>query len=285
MQIFQDIAIDTLMRSPAAEDLRQAMETIATAQEHILALARSSDSTKLKLVKIATVFQIFLIDTLASGKKMEELTEEDWKTITSKVSQYAVMESGEQYSEFVFTMYADYIDVSADSLQEIISEQSVTAIKELAGSIRYNSDQFRSGELQEGDYIEGCLWISLEAMIKLLSCYLTAGFAEEFSYFAQAASQLAFEYGRIALFSKEQALLKAYIENQYCLDEELEEQWKQYMNELKMYSENFHGLIDAAFTANIHDALVNSAALARAAGVKEEEILLSTEDIDDFFLG
>lgn len=284
MQTVQDIAIDTLMRSPAAEDLRRAMETIATAQEHILALARSDDTTKLKLVKIATVFQIFLIDTLASGKKIKELTEEDWKAIASKVSQYAVLGSDEQYSEFVFMMYADYIDVSADSLQNIASEQSVAAIKELSVSIRYNSDQFRAGELAEVDYIEGCLWISLEAMIKLLSCYLTSGFAKEFSYFAQAASQLAFEYGRIALFSKEQALLKAYIENQYRLDEELEGRWEQYINELQMYSENFKGLIDAAFSANIHEALVNSAALARAAGVKEEEILSSTEDIDDFFM-
>lgn len=285
MQIIQDIAIDTLMRSPATEDLRKVMETIATAQENILAFAKSDNSTKFKLVKMATVFQIFLIDTLASGKKMKELTDEDWKAIASKVSQYAIMGSDEQYSEFVFTMYADYIDVSADSLQEIVSEQSVTAIKELADSIRYNCDQFREGELAEVDYIEGCLWISLEAMIKLLSCYLTAGFAEEFSYFAQAASQLAFEYGRLALFPKEQALLKAYIENQYCLDEKLEEQWKQYINELQVYSENFQELIDAAFTTNIHDALVNSAALARAAGVKEEEILSSTEDIDDFFMG
>lgn len=183
MQTVQDIAIDTLMRSPAAEDLRRAMETIATAQEHILALARSDDTTKLKLVKIATVFQIFLIDTLASGKKIKELTEEDWKAIASKVSQYAVLGSDEQYSEFVFMMYADYIDVSADSLQNIASEQSVAAIKELSVSIRYNSDQFRAGELAEVDYIEGCLWISLEAMIKLLSCYLTSGFAKEFLLF------------------------------------------------------------------------------------------------------
>ena len=51
-----------------------------------------------------------------------------------------------------------------------------------------------------------------------------------------------------------------------------------------MYSLKFQELIDAAFTSNIHDALVNSAALARAAGVKEEEILETTEDIDDFFM-
>lgn len=284
MQIIQDIAIDTLMRSPASEELRRAMETIATAQEHILALAKSDDSTKLKLVKTATVFQIFLIDTLASGKRMKDLTEEDWKSIASKVSQYAVMGSGEQYSEFVFTMYADYISVSADSLPETVSEESVAAIRELSNSIRFNSDQFRAGELAEADYVEGSLWISLEAMIKLLSCYLTAGIRKEYAYFAQAASQLAFEYGRIALYSKEQALLEAYIENQYQLDKNLEAKWKKYTDELQMYSGKFQELIDAAFTENIHEALVNSATLARAAGVREEEILITEEDIDDFFL-
>ena len=285
MQIIQDIAIDALMKSPAIEELRRAMETIATAQEHIIALARSDDSSILKLIKIATVFQIFLIDTLASGKRMKDLTEEDWKSIASKVSQYAVMGSGEQYSEFVFTMYADYIDVSVDTLPESVSEESVAAIRELSGSIRSNSDQFRSGELAEIDYIEGCLWISLEAMIKLLSCYLTAGISKEYAYFAQAASQLAFEYGRLALYSKEQALMEAYIENQYQLDKDLETKWKKYTDELQMYSEKFQELIDAAFTENIHEALVNSAALARAAGVREEEILITEEDIDDFFLG
>ena len=194
------------------------------------------------------------------------------------------MGSEEQYSEFVFTMYADYIDISADSLPKAVSEKSVLAIKELADSIRFNSNQFRTGKLAEVDYIEGCLWISLEAMIKLLSCYLTAGIGEEFSYFAQAASQLAFECGRIALFSKEQELVTSYIENQYQLDKELEKEWKRYIDELQMYSLKFQELIDAAFTSNIHDALVNSAALARAAGVKEEEILETTEDIDDFFM-
>lgn len=285
MRNIQDIAIDALMKSPVTEDLRRTMEAITKAQEHLFTLARSDDCTRLKLVKIATVFQIFLIDTLASGKKMEDLTEEDWKAIASKVSLYAVKGSDEKYSEFVFTMYSDYIDISVESLPENVSKQSAAAIRELSESIRCNSNKFRAGELKEVDYIEGCLWISLEAMIKLLSCYLTAGFGEEFSYFTQAASQLAFEYGRIALFSKEQALLKAYIENQYHLDEELEVEWQLYINELQTYSENFHGLIDAAFTTNIHDALTNSAALARAAGVKEEGILSSTEDIDDFFMG
>lgn len=284
MQNIQEAVINELLRTPAAEKLQQAMEAIATAQEHIYAFATSDDDTKLKLVKIATVFQIFLVDTLASGKKMKELTEEDWENIAAKISQYAIMGGGEQYCEFVFSMYAQYIDVSADNLPEKVSEKSVEAIKELSESIRYNTEKFKKGELTEVDYTESCLWISLEAMIKLLSCYLTAGLDEEYSYFAQAASQLAFEYGRIILLSKEQALLEAYIQNQYQLDEELEREWEQYFAELQAYSEDFRGLIDAAFTTDIHAALVNSAALAREAGVKEEDILVTTEDIDSYFM-
>lgn len=96
---------------------------------------------------------------LCARQKGQSYRNYSTKGIASKVSQYAVLGSDEQYSEFVFTMYADYIDVSADSLQDIASEQSVAAIRELSASIRFNSDQFRAGELAEVDYIEGCLWI------------------------------------------------------------------------------------------------------------------------------
>ena len=71
---------------------------------------------------------------------------------------------------------------------------------------------------------------------------------------------------------------------QEALDEELEREWEQYFAELQAYSEDFRGLIDAAFTTDIHAALVNSAALAREAGVKEEDILVTTEDIDSYFM-
>ena len=43
-------------------------------------------------------------------------------------------------------------------------------------------------------------------------------------------------------------------------------------------------MIDQAFSSNIRESLMQSAELARAAGVKEEEILTSVEDIDAFFL-
>lgn len=125
-------------------------------------------------------------------------------------------------------------------------------------------------------------------MIKLLSFWLTSKLAAiatvEYAQLAQASVDLAFEYGRYVLYAKEQSILEGYIQNQYVLDDELRTRYEAFLAELEENAARFHNLIDDAFSPDIHNALMQSAALARAAGVKEEEILRSTEDIDSFFL-
>ena len=277
-------SIDELLNSSALQKLAGVMEAITFAQKNINAIAESNDDIKRKLIKAATVFQIFLVQTLAEGKKPKDLTSEDWKIIAEKVSQYAIMSDGQQYSVFVFTQYAEYIDASAEWLKGKATDEAVASIKELSVSIQYNTEQLLCGELSEVNYIEGCMWISLEAMIKLFACSLTPMIGKEFAYLTQAVAQLAFEYGRLVLLAREQKLLESYIENQHVLDEKLQTEYEEYLAELNEYSERFKGLIDAAFTPGIKDSLMQSADLARAAGVKEEELLTSIEDVDDFFL-
>lgn len=285
-------SVDELLNSPALQKIARIMENITFVQENLNAFLESDDDIKRKLIKAATVFQIFLVQTLAEGKKPKDLTSEDWKIIAEKVSQYAVMSDGQQYSVFIFTLYADYIDASAEWLigrakgeaAAKAMDEAGACIKELSASIRFNTEQLQCGELSEVDYIEGCMWISLEAMIKLLACSLMPKIGPEFTYFTQAVAQLAFEYGRLVLLSREQKLLESYIENQRVLDDKLQEEYEEYLAELIEYSDSFRGLIDAAFTPGIHDKLMQSADLARAAGVKEEELLTSIEDVDDFFL-
>ena len=140
-----------------------------------------------------------------------------------------------EYSVFIFTLYAKYIDVSSDWLMGKAMDGSVSTamsepasrIKELSASIRFNTEQLQCGELSEVDYIEGCMWISLEAMIKLLACSLTPKIGPEFAYLTQAVAQLAFEYGRLVLLTREQKLLELYIENQYILDEKLQTEYEE----------------------------------------------------------
>ena len=125
-------SIDELLDSPALQKLTQNIEAITFMQENVKAFAKNDDNTKGKLIKAATVFQIFLVQTLAEGKKPKDLTNEDWRIIAEKVSHYAIMSDGQQYSVFIFTLYAEYIDASADWLIGKTMDESVSRIKELS---------------------------------------------------------------------------------------------------------------------------------------------------------
>lgn len=284
MDMLQEIAIEELLNSQAGEKIRQAIKAIAAVQKNLFALAESEDGAGLKLLKIGTVFQIFLIDTLASKTNPKKLDSDEWRTIAQNVSEYAVLEEGQCYSEFVFGLYADYIDLSAKCISKVISKETYASIKSISTEIRCKTAQLRSEEIPETVYIEDCLWLSLESMVKLLSSSLTVLIGKEYSQLAQAVSQLAFEYGRYVLYAKEQAILSAYIENQYVLDDELQKQYEAFCADVWEQAERFQKLVDDAFSPDIHNALLQSAALARAAGVKEEELLTSIEDIDAFFM-
>ena len=238
----------------------------------------------MELLKIGTAFQIFLVDTLAAGKKPKDLNGDDWRSIADRVTQYAVFEDGRGYSEFVFTLYADYIELSAKSLSKVISKEACTDIKSIAGEIRKKTDSLRKDTISEPSYVEECLWLSLEAMVKLLSASLTTLIGEDRSQMVQAISQLSFEYGRCVLYEKEQAILSEYIENQYALDKKLENKLEEYKADIQKQADSFQRLIDESFSTNIRDYLMSSAALARAAGVQETDLLTSIDDVDAFFM-
>lgn len=273
--------IDELLASDAGNKLTKIIETITTVQQGMHALAES-DQTELQ--KIGTVIQVFFLETFASGRTPGSLTQDEWKAVAEKMYQYAVMEDGQGYSEYIFTLYARFIDLSAEGYQLKIGEKNYESIKGLADTIRQNTQLLKEAKIKETDYIEACLWLSLEAMIKLLSATITSGLGTESAELVQAASQLAFEYGRYVLFKKEQALLEKYIQNQHVLDEQLKAEYEAYLEEVSEQADRFQKLVEDAFSPNLHESLLQSAALAREAGVKEEEILTSIEDIDDFFL-
>ena len=280
--------IDELLSSPVGDILQKAMGTVRAVQEHLYALMDSEDSPQLKLLEVGTVFQLFLIRTLASGKRPQELGEKDWKDIAEKISRFAILNDELSYSEFVFLTYASYIDSSVRLFRHLTGTQDSDAIQELSDTIRSRTEQFHAGELSEPDYIEACLWLSLEAMFKLLasllSSALTSLVGRDCAKLTEAVSQLAFEYGRLVLFSKEHALLTEYLQNQRNLDERFRQKYEAYIDELQESSDHFQSLMKKAFSSELHDSLLQSAELARAAGAREEELLTTVEDVDEFFL-
>lgn len=277
-------ALEQLMKTSAGEKLHQTLQLIQTMQEHLAALSTKEEAPSVTGAKAATVLTLAVLKKIASGKTPSSFNKEDWEELGHAVSEYAILLDGEQYSIFIFQLYEKYIRSSAEMIARLASPETVKAIMSLADELHSKEILFRNGQLSEVSYTEDCLWISLEAMIKLIASAVTMFCGQQAAEFTQALTSCAFEYGRLMLYRKEQMLISQFIESQYRLDEELEKQYAEYLSELEAQSKQFYALIDHAFAPDFRTAFLHSILLANAAGVKESEILSSAEDIDSFFL-
>lgn len=282
--LLKDLALDQLMKSPVGEKLQQAMRIFQTVESHYVALAEKQGEMGMTGIKAITMLTFAVLRKIADGKMPSELNAQDWKEIAAVVSEYAVLADDQRYSVFIFSLYERYIRHSVAQIEEIISEETAIVINSLANELHDKTAELSAGYISEVTYIEDCLWISLEAMIKLLACTAALSRDSRVADFAQALASYAFEYGRLMLHSRELEIVNQFIESQYQLDTELEQKYAAYLEELEKESQKFCSLIDNAFAPNFRDAFLHSILLAKAAGVKEEEILSSTEDIDAFFL-
>lgn len=271
------VGIDDVQR---ALQLKELIEKV----QAILATLCSGDADTLVQLRVGTVVTFSLLQRISAGKTPRDFSVEDWASIAHEIEDYAVNVNGQAYTAFVFGAYAAYIDTSADKLGAYVPDDRCAAIHALADELRKRTCALENGELRETAYVEDCLWISLEAMVKLLS-------AAAFSRFGTADELLAsladygVAYGRLTLYRKEQAILQDILDSQGVLDEELCRRYDAYVAELNAQSEQFQLLVRNAFEVDVRSALKASAELAHAVGVPKEEVLETVDDIDRFFLG
>lgn len=278
-----NLSIDMLMSPEMKAEIDYAVSAIQKSQEALYSLA-NDDNTKLTGIKAGTVLLVSIINKVSKGKGINEFTEDDWKEISESVIDNAVLMDEMKYSEMVFLTYADYIDASALSISRFASEHRVEAIKTLSSEIRAKSEALDKGEIAETAFIEDCMWIALEAMVKLLASTLALCSSKDFGKLSYAVSVFAFEYGRMTLYKQENEILTEYIENQRMLSDELEEKYKQYLESVEKQTNIFSELVEDAFSTDCRTRLRKSAEIAKAAGVEESEILKTKEEIDDFFM-
>jgi len=286
LDIVKSITLDYLNELPVGSDIKKALGLYEKVQNSLYALATKDESDQQTLIKMGTVLAISLLDAIWNGKKISDLSNNDWEEIANSVNNIAIMKDGRYYSAFVFEMYARYIDYSvALILGGGASQNTADKISSLSEELRVKKRELDNECISEPQFVEDCLYISLEAMIKLLSS--TMGLfvgGIQLSELSEAVASFAFEYARYTLFKQEQELLDEYLEHQHVLDAELEQRFREYTIELNKNTDEFMALINNAFEADFRNRLVNSVSLARHAGVEESEILDSVEKIDSFFM-
>lgn len=264
--------------------IRKALETIENFQKGLCTLADKEDENSLTLLKIGTILTFAIIKKRLNNKENGKFSKEDWADIAKAVGTYAVCMENQAYSEFVFLLYAEYIDFSLAVIADRISERAKSEICMLSQELRDKTELLHQGALGETVYIEECLWTALDAMLKLLSSWFGMTLGDEKEQLLSAATSLAFELTRYRLLKKEQIQLDACLEHQRELDEQLRCEYNAFLNELCAETDRFMDLIKNAFDPDFRKALRSSAELAAAAGVCEEEILDTPEKIDEYFL-
>jgi hypothetical protein len=279
-----NIAIDSLKDSPIIQNLKKDIEALLKYQEALYVYVSNPDETEINTLRIGTILVFSVIGKIIDGKDLKSFEKSDWQDILDNVAEYGVMIDQQIYTEFLFELFARYIELSIDINEESVKGKAAEDIRGIVDEIRGMSQRLENGDMKEADYVDRCLWSSFEAMIKLLAVYKTKKMCPEYSLFIQAVADFSVQYGRLTLYKKELALLDDYLNKQEVLDEELDARYNAYLNELQGEAEIFEDLMNNAFSDDFEQRLKNSVSLARKAGVSEDKILDTREKIDSFFM-
>lgn len=281
-----ELAIDYFMQTPAGEKLEQAIKALNKLQNDAAALYSKEGQWDVTAVKAVTVLTFTILEKLSDAKNIKNITPDSWKEIANTVTDYSVHLDDQSYSVYVFEMYEKFIRSGAVSGAEISPEKSA-AISALADQLKDKTALLKEEKITETAYIEDCLWIALEAMIKLIASSMPFSDNPDnaiFDEFKWALANFALEFGRYTLYRKELELVNEFIDSQYYMDEQLHEKHDAFIAELEQQSKMFSDMIDNAFDPDFKESFINSIALAMSAGVDSSEILKTEEEIDDFFI-
>lgn len=278
-----NLTLDDFFHHSVGSDLEKALSLYEKFQKSISTLGDKQEENRNTRLKILTVMNFSILKKLGEGKRLEEFDQQDWKEIAA-ASGHAIIREETQYVISVFRMYEECIRASADYVENFTSEKRVAEIRLLADEIIEKTYLLKDEQISEVAYIEQCLWIALEAMIKLIATFASRVLVNEYADLSCALASYAFEYGRMILYQRERELINEIIQSQYVLDSELQIKYDRFIEELAEQSDRFLILVDNAFAPGFRKQFLGSIDLAESIGVPEEEILNSLDEIDSFFV-
>lgn len=269
-------------------DIAAEIRTAKEAFQKIQTIASSFDvdesEDRKNAVKVGTVFIFALIGKVTAGKNPKDFSVEDWADLAGTVSDHVVEVDERSYSIFVFRMYADFLNASITSFKVKADDRVTDAVLAVSKEIKDLSNLMENEELSEPDYVDQCLWLSLEGVMKLIAAYAGSRVAgEEAGWLASAVATLAVQYGKLRVYQMRDAKLDEFLAEQESVDVWNAAEERKYKAAVKKEADSFKILIDHAFDPDFREMLQGSAALADAAGADPKKVLRSEKDTDRFF--
>lgn len=227
------------------------------------------------VVEGTTTFVTALVRKRQSGKQFKEFDQNDWMDIAKETGVGSI--KGNVRGIGIYTL----------TNAKIAKGPVANAVTTAAFGVAEQAHLFRTGNIDEKQFIENAELLSLDAAVSALSSML-GDVLIPIPFFGavigNAVGTMLYQIGKDSLSTVEKKLIEDYRRELAELDETLKQEYSAYVEQLNRCFAQYLELLDAAFDPDIEKALDGSVALAKYMGVPEEEILDSYEKIESYFL-
>ena len=154
-------------------------------------------------------------------------------------------------------------------------------------SIAEQAHQFRTGEIDETDFIYNAEIVCLDAAVSAASSLVGQAIIPVpivGAIIGNAMGTMVYKIAKDHLSEKEQALLQSYYSEIEQLNADLDKQYGDLLSALTDDMALYLSILEQAFSTDPQIAIIGSVELAKQKGVPCEEILDTKEKIDSYFL-
>ena len=226
-------------------------------------------------VEGATTFVMAIVQKRKTGKKIKEFDQADWLEIAGDSGKGTIKGGIRGASIYLLTNFTATPAAVA------------SAITTAAFGVAEQAHLFRSGSINEVQFIENSEMLCLDASVSALSSFagqVLIPVPVIGAIIGNAVGTMIYQIGKDSFSAKENELIEKYLRDLSELNEQLATEYHQYIEEMNRCFEKYMVLLTAAFDPNIEKALDGSIALAKHMGVSDDEILDSYEKIVSYFL-
>lgn len=210
-----------------------------------------------------------------AGKKLQDFTEEDWTEIGSKTG-YGAVKGGIRGA-------AVYLLSNFTVTPENVASAYVTA----AFSVGEQMKAYRAGKITEEDFLLNsetlCLDVTVSA-IAALAGQTVIPIPILGALIGNVAGECIYEICKQCGAKREQQAIETHKAQMQELQWQLDCKYIDILGRIMADMKKFKLLADLAFDPDVNKAFDASIALARAEGVKQEKILKTKAEIDNYFL-
>lgn len=235
----------------------------------------------LKATAVAAVVEggmSFCIDVVKKrkeGKKYRDFSEDDWKEIAGDTGVGLLKGGVRGVSIYLLTNYS--------ATSSAVASAVVTA----SFGVAEQAHLYRSGKLDEMAFLVNSEMLCVDAAVSALSSFagqVLIPVPVLGAVVGNAVGTMLYQISKDNLSAKEQKLIEEYLDEIEGLNDELQNQYKAFLDELTYDMKLFMDILDRAFAPDVRIAFSGSVELAKEMGVPVDEILDSKEKIVSYFM-